>query len=556
MTVPVPATHDPAAQDSSVTRSRATAFAPFTVRIFRILWLASLVSNIGGWMQSVGAQWFLIEGDSSPALVALVQTAAAAPVILLAIPAGVLGELLNRRRVLIATQLVQVGVVAVLVGLTWQDALTPGSLLAATLALGVVSAIQLPAYEAIVPDIVPKPMIADAAALSSTGINLARAVGPALAGLVAAQVGLAAVFALNALSFVFFLIVLVAWRGYRPPPVRAEPFLDASRAGLRYVRHSAIVRKILVRFCLFLLPANALWALLPVVAAGTLGLSAAGYGLLLGALGVGSLLGATVLGKARARLGVNGTVMWGSAAYGAGLILVVVWPTLWVTIPVLLVTGAAWIAVVATVNGTIQAFLPVWVRTRGLSIYQLAFYGPTAVSAVVLGVLADRWGSEAVMVVAGGLTVLLAVSQVIWRLPETQGIGREIVPIPGETIEHLSDEDDAVLVLVHYTVAPTDRAEFVRTMAWVEQARLRTGARAWRLYRDPARDDRLVEAFTVGSWREHLSQHEARTTEYDGDLLDRARALSVGVPTVDHLVVMPRPHHPRHPSNPTDRPPL
>lgn len=524
--------------------------APFTIRIFRVIWLASVVSNIGGWMQSVGAQWFLVDSGSSPALVALVQTASAAPVILLAIPAGVLGERLNRRRVLIYTQSAQLAVVLILTVMTWRGVVDSAALLLVTLVLGVVSAIQLPAYESLVPDIVPRSMIGDAAALSSTGVNVARAIGPAIAGLVAAQVGLAAVFALNALSFIFLLLVLVVWKGYRPAPVRAEPFLDATRAGLRYVRHSPIVRGILIRFAVFLVPATALWALLPVVASTTLGLDAAGYGLLLGAVGVGSILGAALLAEVRTRLGVNGAVAWGTGVYGLGLVSVIAFPTIWIAIPSLVLTGAAWIAVVATVNGTIQAFLPVWVRTRGLSIYQLAFYAPTAVSAAGLGLLAEHIGSSLVMAVAGAATVGLALTHLFWRLPETKDLGRDIVPIPGGTLAHLDDEDQGVLVLIRYTIAPENHDRFLTAMAQVEQSRFRTGARTWTLYRDPGHPGRFVEAYFVGSWREHLSQHEGRTTQYDGDLLEKARGLSVDDPAVEHLVTVTRPHrHPRHPSN-------
>lgn len=529
--------------------STPAGMAPFTIRIFRMVWLASVVSNIGGWMQAVGAQWFLVDGGSSPALVALVQTASAAPVILLAIPAGVLGERLNRRRVLIYTQTIQFTVVVILAVMTWKGAVDAAGLLLVTLVLGVISAIQLPAYEALVPDIVPRSMIADAASLSSIGVNIARAIGPAIAGLVAAHIGLAAVFALNAFSFVFLLAVLLVWKGYRPPPVRAEPFLDATRAGLRYVRHSAVVRDILVRFAVFLLPATALWALLPVVASDTLGLGAAGYGLLLAAIGVGSILGAILLPRARARLGTNGTVAWGTGVYGVGLVSVIAFPSIWVAAFSLIVTGAAWIVVVATINGTIQAFLPVWVRTRGLSIYQLAFYAPTAVSAAALGLLAARFGSGLIMGVAGAVTIALAVSHVRWRLPDTEGIGRDIVPIPGGAPDHLEDENEGVLVLIGYTVMPEDREQFFAVMPALEQSRLRTGARTWTLYRDPVDGDRMIEAYFVGSWREHLSQHEARTTEFDGDLVEQARRLSVGEPTVEHLVAVPRRSHPRHPSD-------
>lgn len=270
----------PSLSRSASRRSRADArdhsFAALSVPAFRLLWIAGLISNIGTWMQSVGAQWQLVDDGSSAAVVALVQTASAAPVLLLALPSGVLGEFLNRRRVLIVTQVVQLGASLALALLSGGGGLTPAALLTLTFVLGAAAAVQMPAAQAITSDVVPARLIPDAASLSSISVNVARAVGPAAAGLLIAQLGVTAVFIANAASFVLYLVALLAWRTYVAPLSRPEPFLDATRAGLRYVLHARVIRSLYVRLVLFLLPANALWALLPVLAQKTFGLGAAG----------------------------------------------------------------------------------------------------------------------------------------------------------------------------------------------------------------------------------------------------------------------------------------
>lgn len=542
-------TDAPAERPPAGPRVWASGFTPLTVRIFRLVWLASLVSNIGSWMQTVGAQWLLVETNSSALLVALVQTASAAPVLIFAIPSGVIGEFLNRRLVLLYSQAVQFVVVLVLAFLTWSGQTTPTILLACTFVLGTISAVQLPAFQALVPDIVPRDMLVDAASLSSIGVNIARAVGPAVAGLVVAQFGVVAVFLLNAASFVVFLGVLLFWKTYRPPAARHEPFVDATRAGTRYVLHSRVVRLTLLRLAIFLIPANALWALLPTIAKDSLGFAATGYGLLLAALGAGSIIGAFVLPWARRIAALNGVVLASSAVFGAGLVVLVVSPTLWVTFPVLVATGLAWIGVIATINGTIQAFLPVWVRTRGLSFYQLVLYGCTAAGAALAGILAAVWGSGAVVVGAGVLCILSALSLLVWPLPTTTGIGRDIVEVPGVQDEPRADgrDDAAVLVLIRYAVPRDRRTEFLALMSQVKQTRLRTGGREWRVYADADDADILVEAYTVGSWREHVSQHEGRTTAFDGELISRAWAMSAVAPEATHLLDIGRPRPRRHP---------
>lgn len=276
-------------------RPSSAAGSPLRHRVFAALWLAGMISNIGAWMQTVGAQWLLIERHSPSWEVALVQTAASLPVLLLAIPAGVLGEFLNRRRLLIVVQAAQLAIAGALWLLATGGQLTTPLLLVLTFALGACAALQLPAQQAVVPEIVDRSEIPAAAALSSVGVNVARAVGPAIAGLVVAQWGVAAVFALNAATFAVFLVTLLGWRGYQPLPIRPERVIDATRAGIRYILHAPVIRGLYLRLTWFLIPGSALWALLPVVANAQLHLDATGYGVLLGALGAGAVGAAFLL---------------------------------------------------------------------------------------------------------------------------------------------------------------------------------------------------------------------------------------------------------------------
>ena len=525
--------------------------APLGVTIFRWLWLAGLVSNIGGWMQTVGAQWFLVEQHASPALVALVSTASAAPVLLFGIPAGVLGEFANRRWLLIWVQTAQALLALALAFITAVGLMTPSLLLALTFGLGIASAVQLPAYQAIVPEIVPTRLISDAASLSSIGVNVARAIGPALAGLIVGSLGIPFVFALNALSFAGFLLVLIVWRDYKRPDIDREPFWSATRAGLRYVLHAGVVRRMYLQLLLFIIPANALWALLPVLASGRLGLDSSGYGLLLAALGVGSIAGAFVIPAARSRLGTNRLIIVVSAAYGVGIAGIALSTSLFITIPVLVVIGLAWIGVIATLNGAVQSFLPRWVRTRGLSVYQLVLFGGTAAGAALSGLLGELYGTVTTMVAAGAVVALTSCLLLFRPLLSTDK-SRDSVPMPltdvppvqlpgpadnvGEAASPDDIADRRTLVLVRYEVSGANRDAFIDAMAFVEQSRRRTGARTWDLYDDREHPGFLVEAYTVGSWQEHLNQHQTRTTGYDSEVSDNARKLVSSEPVVEHLI--------------------
>src|SRR4051794_4281354 len=272
-------------------------------------------------MQTVGAQWLLVEQSGSDTLVALVQTASTLPIVLLALPSGALADTLDRRRLLIAVQLFLVGVGCVLTALTLAGRMPATLLLTLTFALGAGQALTAPAWQALIPDLVPRPQLASASALGAISMNLARAVGPAIAGVLIARTGAGVVFGLNTVTFAIFVLALWRWRpaadDYAGEP---ERFAAAVRAGGRYVRHSPVVRRILLRAALFLVPGSALWALLPLVASRRLGLSSGGYGVLLGAVGVGAVAGAILLPRLRARWSSNRLLLVAGIAFAGVLV--------------------------------------------------------------------------------------------------------------------------------------------------------------------------------------------------------------------------------------------
>jgi MFS family permease len=398
------------------------AWSPLKIKVFRSLWIAVLVSNIGTWMHTVGAQWILVHEPGATALVALVQTAETLPVLLLALPTGVLAEYLNRRYMLIGIQAFQVLVAGTLTIVTATVGASPFLILAFTFALGAGSAAQISIYQAVVAEIVPRPQLPPAAALASISLNIARAVGPAVAGVAIALTGPVSVFALNTLTFLFFLVVLMSWRDYEPVRGPREPFFTALRAGGRYVADSIPTRRIMWRLAIFIIPGNAMWALLPIVAAEKLHFGSSGYGLLLGALGGGAVIGAAVLPSIRARISLNKLLALSSVPFAGLLFVAAVAPNVYVIVPLLVISGAAWITVLSSLSAAIQVSLPPWVRARGLSIYQLVLYGSLAGGAAIWGVVAQFSGLAVALLVAGALLLLAIFGAKIWPIVNVGGV--------------------------------------------------------------------------------------------------------------------------------------
>ncbi len=357
-------------------------------------------------------------------LVPLVQTADMLPYVLFGLVGGVLADTFDRRRLLIAVQCGMVAAGAVLTVLTAAHQMPPALLLTFTFVLGSGSVLAVPTYQSLVPDLVPRTQVRAASTLTSISVNPARAVGPALAGVLIARTGVAAVFAVNTASFLFYAVVLIAWHP-RPglAPEYPEHFVSALRAGGRYVRNAPVVQRVLLRAALFLVPGSALWALLALVATRTLGLGPGGYGLL-GALGAGAVGGALILPQARARLSSNALMATASLVYAAAMVAVVLLRNVAVTLVVLLPAGMAWIAVLSSVNAALQLFLPGWVRARGLSVYQTVLFGAQAAGAAGWGVVAGAVGlvpaflAAAIMMTAGAATIRF------WPFLDTAGMDR------------------------------------------------------------------------------------------------------------------------------------
>lgn len=519
-----------------------STWAPLSSPTYRALWIAQLVSNLGTWMQTVGAQWMLVGDPRAPVLVPLVQTATTLPVMLLALPSGVLADLIDRRRLLIATQGAMAAGVGLLACLTGAGLTTPTVLLTLLFLVGCGQALTAPAWQAIQPDLVPREQIPAAAALGSISMNGARAIGPAIAGLLVSISGPTLVFALNAVSFVGIVAVLIMWRSPAAEQLLpAERPLAALSAGGRFIRSAPIIRRILLRAVLFIAPASALWGLLPVIAKDQLGQSSSGYGLMLGALGVGAVLGAVVLSRLRSRFGQNALLIAAALGFAAAAAVLALVHNVAVVLAALVIGGAAWLLALSTLNASMQLSLPAWVRARGLSVYQLVFMGGQAVGSLLWGLLAGATGSVTALLVSVGLLLVCAVSSLWWPLHARTG-SLDLTPSTHWPEPHLVFEpeppDGPVVVLTYYRVDPRDETDFFAAMALLGRSRQRTGASQWRLMRCVEQESTFVETFVVRSWGEHMHQHRTRLTGHDLLVEQRVEQYVQGEPVSQHLIAV------------------
>jgi MFS family permease len=537
--------------DATATTKGATAasspWAPLRIGVFRVLWLTTLVDFTGNWFQTVGAQWLLIDNPHASILVALVQTATTLPFVLFGLIGGVLADTLDRRWLMFSVQTAMTAVGALLAALAFSGRIQPTLLLLLVFLLGSGIALTSPAYQSLVPDLVSRSEIPAAAALNSISVNLARVVGPAIAGVLVAGVGVGTTFTVAAATSACYATVLLLWR--RPPPPRAtpEPFAAALRAGGRYVEHAPVVRRVLLRAGLFLVPASSLFALLPLIASRQLGLGAGGYGFLLTAIGLGAISGALLLPKVRTRLSLNRMIAAASGLYVAVFAAVAVLHDAVPVLVLLVPAGAAWVVVLSSVNAALQLFLPGWVRGRSLALYQTVLFGSQAVGALLFGLLAAGVGLSAALLTAAGVTALGVATMRPWPFIDTSEMDRSPVaywPDPQISAD-VSPEGRPLFVSVTYSVREVDQARFVEAMARMRESRLRTGAISWGLYQQGEDGRSFVELFAVASWEEHLRQHDERLTGTDRDYQQSVTQLSESPPEVRHLVSVGVPGAPR-----------
>jgi MFS family permease len=521
-----------------------SGFAPLRIPLFRDRWIASTISSVGTWMQDTAGTWFMTSLTTSPLLIALMQTAASLPVLILGLLAGATADIFDRRKLLIFWQAWMLGSVSLLAILTFLGYVSPWTLLALTFMLNIGSAMNNPAWQAIIPELVPRELIPDTVSLNSASNNLARAVGPALGGLMVAAFkridsGAGSVFLLNAVSYAAVIWVLVNWK--RIPLFKStlpsERIAASIRSGLRYVRYSPELRSSLVRTFTFAFFLSAIWALLAVVASHVLHQGALGYGILNGSLGVGALVGATTLPRIRRRFSAD-RIIAAATLYNVVTLLILAFAHIpWLIIGTLIVSGFAWTSTLSTLNTSVQLAVPAWVQARALGTYLMTFQGGMALGSVLWGALAEHTSTPiSLATAAAGLVITLPI---VSRFHIVQGPApdhtpyqwKRPAPIPVPSIDSgpADDLDSAgpVRISIDYNIPAENYAEFTHAIHQLRGVRLRDGALRWGIYREATNPEHLNETFVMESWLDYLRSRE-RVTAADEAIRERVRALHRG----------------------------
>ncbi len=506
--------------------------------VFRNLLVADVVSDIGTFMQSVGAAWLMVSLGAGPMYVALTQTASSLPFFLLALPAGSAGDIVDRRKLILFTESWMAGVALLLAVLTIAGIMSPWLLLALTFALSAGDAFETPTWRAILPELVAKPDLEAASALNGIEFNLARAVGPALAGVVIASAGIATAFVANVISFFGVIFVVARWkRPVRKRTTPAETLGGATVAAIRYVRFSPRVRAVLIRTGSVMFFGSALFALLPTIARSVTA-SATGYGFLLGCFGAGAVFGALMLQHARARWSTETVVSGGVVILGLATIAIAALHRLSTLGPVMLIGGAAWIIFISLISALIQNLAPDWVRARVLAVFILVSQGGMALGSATWGFIAQRAGIRVAIASAGIGTICTTVLALFAKLPDSTSDlspwNHWRMPV---LVKEIGDDlrQGPVLVTVEYIVSREREAEFLKAIHQYGRLRRRDGAYQWGVFHDTKAENRFLEIFLVNSWAEHLRQHE-RGTQADRELERRLRSYVASDPAVRHLI--------------------
>lgn len=517
-----------------------SAWSPLRHGVFRMLWFAWLTANLCMWMSDVAASWLMLSLSDKPLMVALVQAAATLPVFLLGAPSGALADILDRRRYFIATQVWVALVGAVLCLVALAGGLTPTLLLLLTFANGIGLAMRWPVFSALVPELVPRAELGKALALNGVAMNGARIVGPMIAGVIIGWGGSAYVFLLNALLSMLVALALIRWKHEsKVSTLPAERFFGAMRVGFQYFRQSPEFRGLLLRAVSFFLFSIAAVALLPLVAKQLPGGNASTFTLLLATMGGGAILSAMLLPRVRQLLGRDQVAQYSILLNAAATLWLALAPNLWLALPALLLSGLTWLATANSFSVSVQLSLPDWIRARGMSMYQMAMMGGSAIGAALWGQVASLTDTRTSLIVAA-LSAVLALL-LVRRIPLDAATRRDLTPSPFWKMPELSvavePHGEPVMVQIEFRIDPARASEFMTLMQESRGARLRNGALSWELFQDVAQPGRFVEYFVDGSWVEHMRQHE-RVTAHDQALWERKQAFQIGdePPSISHFV--------------------
>jgi MFS family permease len=516
---------------------------PLRISLFRNLLVADLVSDVGTFMQSVGAAWLMTSLTRSPLYIALIQTASALPFFLLALPAGSIGDIVDRRRLILGTETWMFAIATILAATTIAGVMTPWLLLLLTLALSLGDAIEAPTWRAIFPELVTKEDLSPALALNGIEFNLARAVGPGVAGLIIAAAGVGTAFVLNAISFAGVILVIATWRRpVRKSKLPAENFRGATSAAIRYVRYSPAIRTLLLRAACIIFFASAFWALLPTIAR-ALSHTPLAYGFLLGFFGTGAVAGAVVLQRARAALPVETIISGATVAFGAVVFSTATLHSVVILCILMLLGGASWTVFMSLFNTIIQDLAPDWVRARVLAVYLFVFQGSVAIGSLLWGFAAEHTSARVALLISSiGIAGCLLL-QFPFRLPSA--------PVDLSSWDHWvkptmfaepAPDLGPVLVTVRYILNPEKASEFLDAIHKYERVRRRDGATRWGIFYDTESPNVYLESFMVDSWAEHQRQHD-RFTVADREIEKRVLSNTIEPTTVNHYIYARKTKH-------------
>ncbi|MEI5679870.1 MULTISPECIES: MFS transporter [unclassified Mesorhizobium] len=523
---------------------RTSALAPFKHSIFRSVWFASLASNFGGLIQSVGAAWMMTAISNSADMVALVQASTALPIMLFSLASGAIADNYNRRKVMLTAQAFMFAVSIALTLAAYFNFLTPWLLLSFTFLLGCGTALNNPSWQAAVGDMVPRSDLPAAVSVNSMGFNLTRSVGPAIGGIIVAAAGAAAAFAVNAVSYLPLLFVLSRWKQKETPSTLPRETLGiAMTAGLRYVAMSPNIEKVLLRGFVFGFTAISVLALLPLVARDIVQGGPLLYGVLLGAFGIGAVGGALINAWLRQKLSSEWIVRLGFMGFAVCASVAALSQMAWLTCAALLIGGGSWVISLSLFNVTVQMSTPRWVVGRALSLYQTATFGGMALGSWIWGVIAENHGAGQALLASAALMIAGAALGLKWfTLPEQTSLNLD--PLNRWKEPHLAldvkPRSGPIVIMIEYVIALKDTAEFLDAMAERRRVRRRDGARQWTLARDLENPELWMETYHTPTWVEYV-RHNQRITHADAIVGERVRKLHSGQepPRVHRMIERP-----------------
>lgn len=530
-TVPVPA----AASDSIV--------APLRYPVFRRIWIAGLMSNLGLLIQGVGAAWAMTQMTPSKDMVALVQTAAMLPTMLISIAAGAIADMYDRRIVgLVALSIAFVGAASLAV-LAHLGGLTPEILLAFSFLIGTGMALFQPAWQASVNEQVPPEALPQAVALNGISFNIARSFGPAIGGVIVALAGAFASFVCNALLYIPLFIVFLFWRRELDPPrLPPERLAGAIVSGVRYVVHSPNLRVVLIRTLITGMIGGATPALMPLVAKDLLQGGAPTYGIMLGAFGVGAVLGALNIAMIRRKFTAEFSVRICALTMGVAVGVVALSTSPIVTGIALVVAGAAWMLAIALFNIGVQLSAPRWVAGRALAAFQASIAGGVAVGAWIWGHTAEALGTDHAMMISAAAMFLSPLVGLRLTMPAIGGANNDPVALLADPAVNMSitPRSGPIVVEIEYRIDQKRAREFYGLMQRIQLSRQRNGAYGWSLARDIADPELWTERYHCPTWLDYLRQRN-RPTQAERELTQSAQELHLGPEPVRIRRMLERP---------------